>query len=210
MTQTPITVTYTLEEILGQIQKTLAKIQEDITELKIGQVRLENELKGEIKAGDLKLSGEIKALCAKVEGISKRLDTQEFINRSVVVGFVLAVGAAWLPLSAKQADYANALAKKYAGKNVVFYFVATDSANPKSKNFKSTDDIRKFASANKLNIPVLVDSDGALTMKKYDVDQMPSFVILNQNGKQVGESFGGIDPKYDVTIPISKAIDKIL
>ena len=123
---------------------------------------------------------------------------------------VLAVGAAWLPLSAKQADYANALAKKYAGKNVVFYFVATDSANPKSKNFKSNDDIRKFASANKLNIPVLVDSDGALTMKKYDVDQMPSFVILNQNGKQVGESFGGIDPKYDITIPISKAIDKIL
>ena len=83
MTQTPMTVTYTLEEILGQIQKTLANIQEDITEFKIGQVRLENELKGEIKALD-----------AKVEGIGKRLDTQEFINRSVVVGFVLAVGAA--------------------------------------------------------------------------------------------------------------------
>jgi hypothetical protein len=94
MSQTPITITYSIEEILGEIQKSLAKIQEDITELKIGQVRLENELKGEIKAVDLKLSGEIKALDAKVDGIGKRLDTQEFINRSVIVGFVVAVGAA--------------------------------------------------------------------------------------------------------------------
>ena len=101
MTQTPITVTYTLEEILGQINQNLvninqkiAKLQETVNELKIGQVRIENELKGEIKAGDLKLSGEIKALDAKVEGIGKRLDTQEFINRSVIVDFVVAVGAA--------------------------------------------------------------------------------------------------------------------
>ena len=123
MTQTPITITITLEEILGQINTKLDKIdqriehmQDDITELKIGQVRLENEVKGEIKALDAKLTGEIQAidlkltgqiqsldskltgeiktLDATVGGIGKRLDTQEFINRSVIVGFVLAVGAA--------------------------------------------------------------------------------------------------------------------
>jgi chromosome segregation ATPase len=156
MTQTPITITYTLEEVLGQINTKLDKIdqriehmQDDITELKIGQVRLENEVKGEIKALDAKLTGEIQAidlklsgqiesldskltgqiqsldskltgqiqsldskltgqiqsldskltgeiktLDATVGGIGKRLDTQEFINRSVIVGFVLAVGAA--------------------------------------------------------------------------------------------------------------------
>ena len=123
---------------------------------------------------------------------------------------VLAVGAAWLPLSAKQADYTNALIKKYAGRDVVFYFVATDSTNAKSKNFTTTEDIRKFAFANKLGIHVLRDSDGAVTLKKYDIDQVPSFVILNRSGISVGEPFGGIDPKYDITIPISKAIDKIL
>ena len=123
---------------------------------------------------------------------------------------VLAVGAAWLPLSAKQADYTNALAKKYAGKNVVFYFVATDSTNAKSKNFTSTADIRKFAVANKLSVPVLRDSDGAVTLKKYDIDQFPSFVIIDKNGRRVGEPFGGIDPKYDITIQLSKAIDKLL
>jgi thiol-disulfide isomerase/thioredoxin len=125
---------------------------------------------------------------------------------------VLAVGAAWLPLSAKQAEYTNALAKKYAGKDVVFYFVATDSTNVKSKNFMSPQDIRKFTSTNKIGVTVLRDSDGAITLKKYDIDQVPSFVILNKSGVRVGEPFGGIstDPKYDLTIQISKAIDKIL
>lgn len=123
---------------------------------------------------------------------------------------VLAVGATWLPLSAKQIEYTNALAKKYQGKDVVFYFVATDSANPKSKNFASSDEIRKFTFANKFNGIVLRDADGAVTLKKYDIDQVPSFVILNKNGVQIGEPFGGIDPKYDITNPISKAIDKLL
>ena len=97
MTQTPITITYTLEEVLGQINTKLDKIdqriehmQDDITDLKIGQVRLENEM----KTLEVKLTGQIQTLDAKIDGIGKRLDTQEFINRSVVVGFVLAVGAA--------------------------------------------------------------------------------------------------------------------
>ena len=123
---------------------------------------------------------------------------------------VLAIGAAWLPLSAKQAEYSNALAKKYTGKDVVFYFVATDSTNVKSKNFTAIEDIRKFAATNRLTMPVLHDSDGSVTLRKYDIDQVPSFVILNRNGVRVGEPFGGIDPKYDITIPISKAIDKML
>ena len=123
---------------------------------------------------------------------------------------VLAIGASWLPLSNKQAEFTNALAKKYAGRDVVIYFVATDSLNANSKNFASNDGIRKFAVGNKLTVPVLRDADGAATLKKFNVDQVPSFVILDKNGREVGEPFGGIDPKYDITIPISKAIDKLL
>ena len=93
---------------------------------------------------------------------------------------VLAIGASWLPLSGKQAEFTNALAKKYAGKNVVVYFVATDSANVKSKNYASADALRKFAFANKINVPVLHDPDGTLTLKKFKVDQVPSFVILDK------------------------------
>ncbi|MBX3288704.1 MAG: TlpA family protein disulfide reductase [Acidobacteria bacterium] len=123
---------------------------------------------------------------------------------------VLAIGASWLPLSGKQAEYTNALAKKYAGKNVLIYFVATDSTSAKSKNFASNDDLTAFATKNKLTVPILRDSDGAATLKKFEVDQVPSFVVLDKNGKISGSPFGGIDPKFDVTVPISKEIDKLL
>lgn len=124
---------------------------------------------------------------------------------------VLAIGARWLPLSNKQAEATNALAKKYAGKNVAIYFVATDSANPKSKNYASTDMLRQFADANKLSVPVLHDPDGAATLKRFKVDQVPSFVILDKNGSLAGEQFGGIttDVKYDVTSAIAKVVDKL-
>ena len=105
---------------------------------------------------------------------------------------VLAIGASWLPLSGKQAEFTNALAKKYAGKNVVVYFVATDSANVKSKNYASPEALRKFAFVNKLNVPVLHDPDGTATLKKFKVDQVPSFVILDKNGSIAAEQFGGI------------------
>lgn len=123
---------------------------------------------------------------------------------------VLAIGASWLPLSIKQAEFTNSLAKKYAGKNVVVYFVVTDSVNPKSRNYATTDQIRKFATDSKLNVTILRDSEGMATLKKYHVEQVPSFVILNRSGVQAGEPFGGIDPKFDITVPISKAIDKLL
>jgi len=123
---------------------------------------------------------------------------------------VAAIGASWLPLSGKHAEYANALAKKYAGKNVVFYYIVTDSSNSKSKNFASDEAVRKFAAANKLNITILRDSDGQAIMRKFRVDQVPSFLILDRTGIQSGEAFGGIDPKFDITVPISKKIDSLL
>lgn len=141
---------------------------------------------------------------AKIDGGTVDIEAQ---NGKVVV---LAIGASWLPLSNKQAEYTNALAKKYAGKNVVFYYVVTDSSNPKSKNFASDEAVKKFAAANKLAITVLRDPDGASVLKKFKVDQVPSFVILDKTGAQSGDAFGGIDPKFDITVPISKKIDSVL
>ena len=138
-----------------------------------------------------------------LSGSTVNLDAQ----RGKVV--ILALGASWLPLSGKQAEYTNMLAKRYTGKNVVTYFVATDSTNAKSKNFATNQELEKFAAGSKLNVPMLRDSDGAFTLKKFGVDQLPSFVILDKQGNAAG-TFGGIDPKYDVTVPISKAVDKLL
>ena len=123
---------------------------------------------------------------------------------------VMAVGASWLPLSGKQAEFTNVLAKKYAGKSVTIYFVATDSTNPRSKNYATDDQIRRWATSNRLSVIVLRDSDGAAVMQKFAVDQLPAFVVLDKNGRQSGDAFGGIDPKYDITVPIGKRIDSLL
>jgi len=143
---------------------------------------------------------------ASIDGT--RIDVEGQTGKVVV----LAVGASWLPLSSKQAEITNALAKKYKGRNVAIYFVATDSANIKSKNYASTEMLKKFAFANKLGVPVLHDPDGSSTLKKFKIDQVPSFIILDKNGNLADEQFGGIstDTRVDPTTPISKVIDRLL
>lgn len=123
---------------------------------------------------------------------------------------ILAVGASWLPLSGKQSEFTSALAKKYAGKNVAVYFIATDSTNPRSKNYATDDQLRQWASTNRLTVSILRDSEGAAVTRSFAVDQLPAFIVLDTNGNQSGEAFGGIDPKYDVTVPISKKVDSLL
>lgn len=123
---------------------------------------------------------------------------------------VLAIGAQWLPLSNQQAIYINKLAKKYAGSEVVFYFISADSTSPKSKNYASDEDLRKFAVTNKLTVSILRDSEGSTTLKRFKIDQLPSFVILDKTGKLATTPFSGIDPKGDISVKISQEIDKVL
>lgn len=123
---------------------------------------------------------------------------------------IVAIGATWLPLSGKQAEFTNSLARKYAGKNVSVYFVATDSVNAKSKNYASDEKIRQWAAEKRLTVTVLRDPDGAAVMRKFAVDQLPAFIVLDKNGSQSGDAFGGIDPNYDITVPISKRVDPLL
>ncbi len=83
----PVTVTYSIEEVLKGIEDKFKKIddkldtiQKDVTDLKVGQARLEE-----------KLTGDIKTLDTKIEAIGKRLDYQEFINRGVLIGLIVAL-----------------------------------------------------------------------------------------------------------------------
>ncbi|WP_009633753.1 hypothetical protein [Synechocystis sp. PCC 7509] len=69
-------IEYDIKEILirldgrfDKLESKIDKIGEDITDL-------------QVKVG---------VLAEKVEGITKRLDTQEFINRGVIIGLILAV-----------------------------------------------------------------------------------------------------------------------
>ncbi|MDJ0598945.1 MAG: hypothetical protein QNJ37_08920 [Crocosphaera sp.] len=65
----PVTVTYSLEEVLQRIEDKLDKIDERLTTIDIGQARLEE----------------------KVDALGKRLDNQEFISRGVLIGLMVAL-----------------------------------------------------------------------------------------------------------------------
>ncbi|MGK7956218.1 MAG: hypothetical protein AB4063_13365 [Crocosphaera sp.] len=65
----PTTVTYELTDVLKRIENKLDTMQKDLTDLKVGQARLEE----------------------KVDGLGKRLDYQEFINRGVLIGLIVAL-----------------------------------------------------------------------------------------------------------------------
>ena len=62
-------IEYDLKEILIRLENKIDKIGEDVSDLKV----------------------KVEVLAEKVEGITKRLDTQEFINRGVIIGLILAV-----------------------------------------------------------------------------------------------------------------------
>lgn len=64
----PVTVTYSLEEVLKRMENKLDTLQKDVTDLKVEITEVKTELKG----------------------VNKRLDSQEFLNRSVTAGFILA------------------------------------------------------------------------------------------------------------------------
>jgi predicted nucleic acid-binding Zn-ribbon protein len=76
-----------IDQRFDKIDQRLEKMQGDITDLKIGQTRLE----GEIKRVEGELKGEIKRIEEKVDGVSKRIEFQEFINRGVLIGLIVAI-----------------------------------------------------------------------------------------------------------------------
>ena len=101
----PVTVTYTIEDILKKIDDKLDKMEETSTKrFEKLESKLESnqkEFKQEIKDINTKLDsiqkdvtdlkvGQAK-LEEKVDGLGKRLDYQEFINRGVIIGLIVAV-----------------------------------------------------------------------------------------------------------------------
>ena len=93
------TVTDTeLKELKDLITTGFSRLDTEITGLKIGQERLsgqitslDEKLTGQINSLDEKLTGKINVLDEKITGQGKRLDFQEFINRSILGGLILIV-----------------------------------------------------------------------------------------------------------------------
>lgn len=138
-----------------------------------------------------------------------QIDVEAQANKVVV----MAIGASWLPLSTDQAKTVNKLASKYAGRDdVVFYFIATDSESSRSKNYASNEDIRRFVNVNKLNITILRDNEGRVSIERYKLDQLPAFIILDRKGVPDGKPISGIDPfaEVDTADIVARRVDKLL
>lgn len=112
-----------LAEILIRIDNKLDKLGEQVGSLKVGQAKLEGKiealdeklsgritsveekLSGQISSVEEKLSGRITSVDTKVDQLDKRIANQEFTNRGVLVGLILALlGSAiklfgWVPNS---------------------------------------------------------------------------------------------------------------
>ena len=67
-----------LEDVLAKIDSRLERIENDLTDIKVNQVRMEE-----------KLSGQINVVDEKVTGLSKRLDFQEFVNRGILTALIV-------------------------------------------------------------------------------------------------------------------------
>ncbi|MEA5533813.1 Bdr protein [Crocosphaera sp. XPORK-15E] len=94
MSQTPITVTYSLEEFLTRLEQKMDRqfasieskidnLQQDVTILKVEVAEIKGEIKtldarvtGQIQESDTKLTGQIKELDTKLTGQIKELDTK--------------------------------------------------------------------------------------------------------------------------------------
>lgn len=76
-----------IKEVLGQINQKLDTLGKDVIDLKISVIKLEGEIKGDLKV-----------LSEKVDGLVKCIDNQEFVSRGVLIGLIVAIagGAAKL------------------------------------------------------------------------------------------------------------------
>lgn len=122
---------------------------------------------------------------------------------------VLAFGASWLPLSKTQLQGVRKLADEYSERGVVVYWVSTESADPKSKNFASDEQLRGFAQKYGLKVTVLRDPDGAIS-KRFGVDQLPSIVILDKQGNTAEGPIGGLDPNGNLAGQLASRLNKLL
>lgn len=83
-------VEYSIKELFDKLDSRFDKIDKRFDKVDERFEKLETKIDG-ISENVAELKTEVKVLDEKLIGINSRLDTQEFINRGVVLGLLLAV-----------------------------------------------------------------------------------------------------------------------
>jgi peroxiredoxin len=96
----------------------------------------------------------------------------------------------------------ESLADRYSGKNVKVYWVSVNNAAE-----LSNDQLKGMSSA----IPVLRDNNQAAFKRlSGKVAQLPTVVILDGEGKTIGQPRGGFNPNSDFVNDLASVIDRQL
>lgn len=94
------------------------------------------------------------------------------------------------------------LSERYQGKNVKVYWVSVNSVSD------VTDDQLKSVST---SVPVLRDTNQA-AFKRFSgkIAQLPTIVVIDQQGNPFGQPRGGINPNSDFINDLGSIIDRLL
>jgi chromosome segregation ATPase len=82
-----ITIEQDLKEILAKLDQKLDGLQKNIDQ------KFESLQKDivDLKVGQTEVKGEIKTLGERINGLDERVKSQDFINRGILVGLILAI-----------------------------------------------------------------------------------------------------------------------
>ncbi|ACK72893.1 conserved hypothetical protein [Gloeothece citriformis PCC 7424] len=94
MSNTPIQITTDLSEVLNRIEQKIDKLDEKFS-TKLDKL---DERLNKLEIGHTEIRGDIKALDEKVNGLSKRVENQEFINRGVLISIIIALVGGFVKL----------------------------------------------------------------------------------------------------------------
>jgi thiol-disulfide isomerase/thioredoxin len=98
-----------------------------------------------------------------------KVELAQYRDKDVVI---LDFWATWCPPCVKALPTIGKVAEKYRDKGVVFYAVDLE---------ETPDDVEQFLKDQKLDIPVLFDSDNAVA-KLYQVNGIPQTVLIGKDG----------------------------
>jgi predicted nuclease with TOPRIM domain len=98
MSNTPLQITVDLADILAQINQKLDKIEQKFDD-KLDKIEQKFDAKldkiddrlNRLEIGQESIRGDLKTLDEKVGGLSKRIDNQEFLNRTIAAGLLVAI-----------------------------------------------------------------------------------------------------------------------
>jgi thiol-disulfide isomerase/thioredoxin len=129
---------------------------------------------------------------------------EAFSGRVIIAAF----SAQGLPLTDVELPQLERLAARYQSSPVTILWISTNSTRPKASNYVSLEDLQALAKRYPHVEFLTVVQDNAY--RQSGIDTLPTFFILDQQGKLTGKPRIGIDPQTNLINDLSPLINQLL